>query len=220
MDDLVQAGSSADRFEREKYLYCEQLLDRATCDLATQYALFDRIRGFATELEGELVPGVHSKYADPLMESLLVLKHADIEGLCGLSLIPTYSSIECIRPGAVLKRHKDREACEISVSICIGYSYKDTKSSYRWPLCVGPGNGEVGMAGTPFYCEPGGGVLYRGCEVEHWRDELVCGPDSFHVQAFLHYIDAKGPFAKDFAFDRRPALGLPQTARMPKKVAR
>jgi hypothetical protein len=41
-------------------------------------------------------------------------------------------------------------------------------------------------------------------EVEHWR---LPYDGEEQMQAFLHYVDADGPY-KDWALDKRPILGL------------
>jgi hypothetical protein len=55
--------------------------------------------------------------------------------------------------------------------------------------------------------ETGDLVIYRGCEVEHWREEFIAPEGSYHIQVFLHYVDANGPYA-DYKYDRRPSIGF------------
>lgn len=52
----------------------------------------------------------------------------------------------------------------------------------------------------------GDAVLYRGCEVHHWRKKYKEG--QWQAQVFLHYVDANGPHA-EWKFDKRPGLNLP-----------
>ena len=42
--------------------------------------------------------------------------------------------------------------------------------------------------------EVGDILIYRGCEVEHWRDPLVTEERNYYVQLFAHYVDANGPY--------------------------
>ena len=54
--------------------------------------------------------------------------------------------------------------------------------------------------------QPGDMLVYKGCDVEHWREEFTgenCG------QVFLHYNDASDPKAEENKYDTRPFLGLP-----------
>ena len=54
--------------------------------------------------------------------------------------------------------------------------------------------------------EPGDLVMYRGCDLEHWREEFEgenCG------QVFFHYNDTSAKEANENKYDTRPFLGLP-----------
>ena len=42
--------------------------------------------------------------------------------------------------------------------------------------------------------EEGDAVLYKGCEVEHWREPYTEGTKQ--AQVFLHYVDANGRFTE------------------------
>ena len=112
-------------------------------------------------------------------------------------MIPTYSYARIYKKGDVLKRHKDRYSCEVSMTMNLGGD--------SWPIYLEP-SGETDKEGVKIDLEPGDALIYRGCEVEHWREAFEgenCG------QVFLHYNDASGENAKENAYDRRPFLGLP-----------
>ena len=57
--------------------------------------------------------------------------------------------------------------------------------------------------------DPGDCIIYRGCELEHWRDPFEVGEGSYQVQVFLHYIDKNGPYYPEYAFDKRPGIAAP-----------
>ena len=42
--------------------------------------------------------------------------------------------------------------------------------------------------------EEGDAMVYKGCEVEHWREPYNEGTKL--AQVFLHYVDANGPHAE------------------------
>ena len=67
-------------------------------------------------------------------------------------------------------------------------------------------SGDLGKKGIKVDLEAGDMLVYRGCELEHWREKFK-GKQS--VQVFLHYNNTKTRFAKDNIFDRRKHLGLP-----------
>tara|TARA_E500000318_G_scaffold874_1_gene1180 strand:+ start:920 stop:1462 length:543 start_codon:yes stop_codon:yes gene_type:complete len=126
-------------------------------------------------------------YGDPITDSLMLAKLKLMEQETGLILLPTYSFWRMYSYSADLKEHKDRDACEISVTVMIG------GDGTPWPIYMGD---------TPIDMEPGDACIYLGCELNHSRKEFE---GDWHSQAFLHYVDANGPKAKE-KFDRRPFL--------------
>jgi len=158
------------------------------------------------------VPGSYAKYADRLMETLLVKTIPVMKAKTGLDLIPTYSYTRLYRNGNILKRHKDRPSCEISTTLCLGGDH--------WPIYLDPtGSDNVideykgimkpnAPKGIEVNLKPSDMLIYSGCELEHWREPFqgkLCG------QVFLHYNHADGPFAKSNLYDKRPMLGIPKT---------
>jgi hypothetical protein len=184
---------SVKEFQQKGYTVVRNALKPDITSVVTQYALFDEMQDFTPD--GSQVPNAHSKYADPLMESMLMHIHPIMEKATGLQLHPTYSFYRVYRNGDVLEPHKDRPSCEISTTVCFGYSYDD--SEYSWPII---------MDGNAVNMKPGDIVVYRGVDLEHSRDEFTPPRDDWHVQAFLHYVDVNGPFA-DYKFDGRNSVG-------------
>ena len=135
-------------------------------------------------------------YGDPTFDGLLEFLRPRIEEYSGLSLSPTYSYFRLYKHGDSLKRHRDRPACEVSVSLNIGQVPSET-----WPLYV---EGSAGTYGA--LLSPGDGLLYRGIDVFHWREPFQ---GNRLVQVFLHYVDRNGPHA-DQKFDRRMTLMRPR----------
>jgi hypothetical protein len=126
-----------------------------------------------------------------------------------LKLYPAYTYARVYKKGDELKRHKDRFSCEISTTINLGGD--------DWPIYLEPdptkGTDKPGVGyvsentkGIKVDLKPGDMLVYRGIELEHWREKFK-GKEC--VQAFLHYNNRKTPGAKDNMFDKRPHLGLP-----------
>ena len=127
----------------------------------------------------------------------------------GLKLYPAYTYARIYKKGDELKRHKDRFSCEISTTMNLGGD--------DWPIYLSP-NENVGAPngknitsvskakGVRVDLKPGDMLVYRGVELEHWREKFK-GKEC--VQVFLHYNNRKTPGAKDNMFDKRPHLGLP-----------
>lgn len=134
---------------------------------------------------------------------LLVKKVKHVSELLGEEVLPTYTYARVYKNNSVLKRHRDRPACEISFTVNLA---KDVD----WPIYFQrPDNSE-----TLVELNPGDAVLYLGCQADHWRNKFE---GNEHVQLFLHYVRADGPKAWAF-FDKQqqqkptpPLTDLPVT---------
>ena len=200
-------NKSSEFFQKNKYVHIKNLLPVDICHVATQYSVFQMTQNFEPETgQTAQVPGTHGKYGDPLMETLLLMSTPYVQANTGLELIPTYSYYRLYKPGDELHKHKDRPACEITATITLGWGYKDTEKGWKWQILLTDTNGEQ----KSFSCDLGDGVIYRGLELEHWREPFTAGEGSFQAQVFLHYVDANGPYAKEHAFDGRPGVGFPE----------
>ena len=145
----------------------------------------------------EQIPDTYSHYADIAMETLLENLKPLMEKESGLKLNETYSYARIYKKGDVLERHKDRYSCEVSTTLNIGGD--------EWPIYLEP-SGEEGKEGTKIILNQGDMLIYKGCDVEHWREAFEgenCG------QVFLHYNDASDEKAEQNKYDGRPCLGLP-----------
>jgi alkylated DNA repair dioxygenase AlkB len=157
------------------------------------------ISPFATEFgvwNDQQVLDTYSFYSNPIMEVLLEKLKPLMQKETGLNLCETYSYCRLYKKGDVLKRHKDRMSCEISTTLNLGGD--------SWPIFLEP-SGETKKPGVKVDLKPGDMLIYRGCDLEHWREPFTgknCG------QVFLHYnnVDTQG---LDNKFDGRPHLGLP-----------
>lgn len=192
--------TNPDLFKEQKYLTLNGLVPSNLCKVITKYALLKEQHEFEPDLGPTAqVENAHAVYGDTLMETMLYFLHLHMEQNTGLSLCPTYSYYRVYRPGMSLAKHLDRPSCEISTTICFGFEYKEVDPSYRWGMYVGDN--------TLVSQDPGDLIVYKGCEVEHWRDTFDAGLNSYQVQAFFHYIDKNSKFYPEYAYDRRPSLG-------------
>ena len=113
---------------------------------------------------------------DPLMNALLESKLTAVESYCGLKLFKTYSYWRYYAFGSILKPHRDRPSCEVSITACI-------HKTDKWPLVIDDKQYEL---------EEGDALLYLGCEMSHSRYDYFNGDGL--AQVFLHYVDQQGPF--------------------------
>ena len=117
-----------------------------------------------------------------------------MSNISGIDLVPTYSYHRLYTTNTELKRHLDRDACEISATLCLGYD-----SEENWPMFVKKQNGEeIGLD-----LSPGSIIVYRGCDIEHWREPFK---GKNHAQVFLHYNEKNGEFNN--IYDNRKVLGV------------
>ena len=213
-------------FKKNKYQIIRQAISKELADIGYNYLQISAeadhwmLQNGATHEKNPLignfkdqqVPGSYAKYADRLMETLLIKTIPVMKAKTGLDLIPTYSYTRLYRTGNILNRHKDRPSCEISTTLCLGGD--------PWPIYIDPteSNNVIdeykgimkpdAPKGVQVNLKPGDMLIYSGCELEHWREPFqgkLCG------QVFLHYNHANGRFAKSNFYDKRPLLGIPKT---------
>ena len=189
----------ANYFRMQKQVY-------DTCRQSKYLSPFENIIGSYADNQ---IPNTYSQYANMAMETLLLKCQPDMEKATGLKLYPAYTYARIYKKGDELKRHKDRFSCEISTTMNLGGD--------NWPIYLSP-NENVGAPdgknittaskakGVRVDLKPGDMLVYRGVELEHWREKFK-GKEC--VQVFLHYNNRKTPGAKKNMFDRRPHLGLP-----------
>lgn len=152
------------------------------------------LRGPAFELYGNAYP--------PMQAFLWALTPA-METVTGQHLVPTYDYFRIYREGDICRVHRDRPACQHSLSLTLDYS-----DDVPWLLEVGA----AGAAGPDeayaddFGAEPsvalamgvGDAVAYRG--VEHRHGRTLPNPNAWSAHLFLHWVDPDGAFA-DQAYD-------------------
>lgn len=174
-------------FKQNGYVHLKDFLDKDNCLELTQ-ALNEYIKQNKSHKDDQcpISEAIHGCITfDKLLEDLL----PHFEQHCGKRLYPTYSYARLYKPGEELKKHTDRPACEISATLTLGFE-GDVWSIY--------------MAGNKVDMQVGDAVLYRGMEIEHWREKYVEG--QWQAQVFLHYVDADGPHANE-KYDGRNKLG-------------
>ena len=158
-------------------------------------------------------PGDFSLYGAPIFDTLLSLSLTQMQTLTAKDLVPTYSYHRFYTTGTELKRHSDRPSCEISTSLCLGYDVSNVDASkypdWDWPMFVKETDGTE----VPVHMKPGDMIIYKGCEIEHWR-EPFWGKN--HAQVFLHYNEKGGQY--DIPYDGRPMLGLPNEFQSPEAI--
>lgn len=187
-------NQTAEYFEKNSYVVLKDALDHNECKRLVDH-LFELKKQNKTVTDDQC-PLSDAVYGDIEFDQLLEKFCQPLSGIIGKKLLPTYSYARIYRPGEVLKKHKDRPACEISATLTLGYDAKNV-----WPIFFDE-NKEV-----PVDLQIGEMAVYKGCDILHWRTAFK---GKWHVQVFLHYVDANGPY-KDHVLDGRKNLGIQKT---------
>lgn len=171
-----------------KYKVIKNFLTKEEIKLLTDYC---RIKHRSNINEFDFVQnknGDTGYYGDPIMESLMINKLGIMQKETNLQLLPTYSFWRMYSINADLKKHLDRESCEISVTVMIG------SDGVEWPIFI---------EGKKITLFPGEAVVYLGCELEHWREKFT---GDWQAQTFLHYVEKDG-INKEWFRDKRSLFG-------------
>jgi hypothetical protein len=211
------------KFKNKKYIVLKQVISNDLTLFLYNYILMKRqvaktlfdtkyISPFETMFgvwTDKQVPNTYSHYADIAMETLLLKLQSIMEKNTKLKLNPNYSYVRIYKKGDILHRHKDRFSCEISTTLNLGGD--------PWPIFLSP-NENVGMPdgkkittesnskGIKVNLNPGDMLIYKGNELEHWRDPFI-GENC--AQVFLHYNNIATEGSENNLFDKRAHLGLP-----------
>ena len=182
-------------FDTKGYVIVKDFLDDLTLSTVSKY-LENRVnRQEWVEVDEDKI-SAYKYYADPFIEVILESATAKVAEVCGREAIfPTYSFARIYQKGESLFPHVDRPSCEISVTVNVANLGEPSPIFMKYDT-----NEEVKCV-----LSPGDAVVYKGCEVEHWRNPLIEG--QLVVQFMLHYVDAHGDFARH-RLDARPKLGL------------
>ena len=192
------------------WIKVENFISKDTAKLLYQYTKFGNERLSFLQSKGVTVASnvygkfqseynlkspVFAMYGDLIFDTLMVNNLEKIENIIDTKLIPQYTFYRLYTEGTELKRHMDRESCEISTTLCLGYD-----ADYSWPIWFKDRDGNEISIET----EPGDMIIYKGCDLEHWREPFK---GNNHAQVFLHYNIKDGKYNNNK--DGRPVYGIP-----------
>ena len=158
----------------------------------------DELDKFTYEEVENQVNGSVARYWHPQYRKIHSEIRLILEQVIGRKLYNTYYYDRFYFPGQELKKHTDRPACEISVTIHVSTNIKES-----WPIWIKTpdtfedktmkiANGENRFV----HLEAGDGMVYKGCERPHWRDPMPGLLESkinkdeslYYHQIFFHYV--------------------------------
>ena len=95
--------------------------------------------------------------------------------IAGEALKPSFCYLLRYLEGATLDRHRDRAQCAITAVLQIDFDPAPSGAT-PWPLHFRTGGGETSVS-----LAIGDLIVFRGTEVEHYRDALTCGRSSTNL---------------------------------------
>jgi predicted 2-oxoglutarate/Fe(II)-dependent dioxygenase YbiX len=132
-------------------------------------------------------PNSQSEYNYISFLELLCEKTQQVSSILEETVLPTYAYSRVYYNGSVLNRHRDRDACEISLTL-----HLDGDKS--WPIYIETPDGRE----KSVILEPGDAMMYLGKVADHWRNEYN---GDYYTQVFLHYVRSRGDCAYAY-FDK------------------
>jgi hypothetical protein len=129
----------------------------------------------------------YAAYQEPATRFFHHQLRRTVSAIAGEELIPSYCYVAGYRDEAELSRHIDRAECAVTVSLCIDYSPEPTGAT-SWPLFLDTRDKQVMVLQRI-----GDALIYRGCELPHYRHRLNRGETSTSI--LFHYVreDFIGP---------------------------
>lgn len=155
-------------------------------NLAQEFFIAQRDGKCAVDPQCPKSPAIYNFF--PFVK-VLVKKVPEVSKLVHQDVLPTYTYGRIYQNGEVLDRHRDRDACEISLTVNL------QQFGGSWPIWIQKPNKEE----VSLNLKPGDAMLYLGCIADHWREEYK---GISYVQVFLHYVLANGSCSYTF-FDKQ-----------------
>tara|TARA_Y100000004_G_scaffold162464_1_gene191206 strand:+ start:36 stop:773 length:738 start_codon:yes stop_codon:yes gene_type:complete len=203
------AWTRNDKFDKDGYLVIEDLWDpeelyHPVPEMRGQLTYWDKNpENFNHDETEQQVEGSLARYWHPQYRTIHTGVRLKLEKIIGRKLYNTYYYDRFYFSGQELKRHADRDACEISVSIHVSTNLEGEDA--KWPFWIKTPDKYADKKKTQVLVpgeerslsvKPGDGILYKGCERPHWREAMpgkvkkVFGKEvePYYHQIFFHYV--------------------------------
>lgn len=157
---------------RQNYLVVDQFISESK---ARELATLIREQVHAAKMPADnQVPGSPAFAQLPFLIEFHHSVLARSEEIVGAALIPTYVYGRVYQQGAILAPHRDRDACEISMTV-------NLCGTDPWGIWFENPTGEK----CEVVLQPGFGAFYLGCDALHWREQFQ-GLE--YIQIFVHFV--------------------------------
>ena len=166
------------QLEQNNFLFVPNFISQEYAQALTQEFYKLEQRGECTK--DNQAPNSSAVYNFKPFLELLCEKTSEVSKLVEELVLPTYTYARIYKNGEILARHRDRPACEISLTVHIG-------GDADWDIGIEkPSREEINLT-----LKRGDAMLYLGCAADHWRDNPFTGQN--YSQVFLHYVRSNGP---------------------------
>ena len=174
--------AAAAHFQKEKYTVVRGILPSAQLAAIQKYFKELRRAGFMlfNDSQVSLRHAIHN-------DALSIYFHEQLAPLVsrvvGEPVKPSYVYSATYVEDAVLEAHTDRPQCEFTMSMQIGYEPElETGEVSPWALCLD----DLRENRIETYLANGDALIYKGCELVHYRDALFKKHQSTSV--FFHFV--------------------------------
>jgi hypothetical protein len=175
------------QLEQNNFLLVPSFISQERAQVLNQeFFILERNNGCVKDYQAPCSPAIYN--FKPFLE-LLCEKTNEVTSLIEEQVLPTYTYARIYKNGEVLARHRDRPACEISLTVHIG-------GDASWNISIQKPSGEE----VDLNLNRGDAMLYLGCTADHWRSTPFSGQN--YSQVFLHYVRSNGPNAWAY-FDKK-----------------
>ena len=164
--------------KQNNYIYIPNFISPEEAGyLANQLLNYSKMPGNLMEKDPQ-APNSLSIYNYLSFVKLLIQKIPKVSKILEEDVLPTYTYSRIYTHKEILARHRDRPACEISLTL-------NLKKDKDWAIWFQkPDNTEISLE-----LNPGDAVMYLGEIADHWRNEYE---GNEHVQLFMHYVKTNG----------------------------
>ena len=163
--------------------YLEKIIPLEDCEKITQLVMNLMCnRPEMVEYSAYSAPKSTGVRTDTISECdiwLYVLKE-QIEDIVGFKIKPVNTYCREYVNGSSLPKHTDRKDIGVTLTVCI-----ENPTGVEWQICSKDYDDSVTCKDIKV---TDGLIIYNSNELEHWRDELICGEDEYVFMMFLHWI--------------------------------
>ena len=175
------------QLEQNNFLFVPNFISQERAQVLSQnFFILERDNGCVKDEQAPHSSAIYN--FKPFLE-LLCEKTNQVSSLIEETVLPTYTYARIYKNGEILARHRDRPACEISLTVHIS-------GDASWSIGIQKPSGEE----VDLDLQQGDAMLYLGCTADHWRSTPFSGQN--YSQVFLHYVRSNGPNAWAY-FDKK-----------------